>query len=62
MYDTINLGRRIDVVWPNPTMRSKGGKSFWKNWLPEAGMEGLVGILIVDSLISRVNYVFQDRT
>jgi len=42
VYDTINLGRRIDVVWPSQTMRNRGGKSFWKTWLPETGMEGMV--------------------
>ncbi|XP_057368730.2 pecanex-like protein 1 [Daphnia carinata] len=42
VYDTINLGRRIDVLWPSPTIRNQGGKSYWKSWLPEAGMEGLV--------------------
>ena len=42
VYDTINLGRRIDVLWPSQTMRNRGGKSFWKTWLPESGMHGLV--------------------
>lgn len=42
MYDAINLGRRIDVVWPDEKMRIRGGRSHWKDWLPEKGMEGLV--------------------
>lgn len=42
VYDTINLGRRIDVLWPSQTIRNKGGKSYWKSWLPEIGMEGMV--------------------
>lgn len=44
VYDTINLGRRIDVIWPSSTIRARGGKSYWKSWLPESGMEGLVRI------------------
>ncbi|XP_050441269.1 pecanex-like protein 1 isoform X2 [Adelges cooleyi] len=42
VYDAINLGRRIDVVWPDEKMRIRGGRSYWKDWLPEKGMEGLV--------------------
>lgn len=42
VYDTINLGRRIDVLWPDDSMRQKGGKSHWKDWVPEKGMEGPV--------------------
>lgn len=42
VYDTINLGRRIDVLWPSQTIRNQGGKSYWKSWLPEEGMEGVV--------------------
>ncbi|XP_059482533.1 pecanex-like protein 1 isoform X2 [Neocloeon triangulifer] len=42
VYDTINMGRRIDVVWPDERMRYRGGRSFWRDWLPEKGMEGQV--------------------
>lgn len=42
MYDCINLGRRIDVSWPNENMRVRGGRSYWRDWLPEGGMEGRV--------------------
>jgi len=45
VYDAINLGRRIDVVWPDEKMRIRGGRSYWKDWLPEKGMEGLVRCL-----------------
>ena len=24
VYDTINLGRHIDVLWPSPTIRNRG--------------------------------------
>lgn len=42
VYDNINLGRRIDPMWPDESWRSRGGRNFWKDWLPEAGMEGPV--------------------
>ena len=42
VYDALNLGRRIDVVWPDESMRLKGGQSYWLNWVPEDGMEGVV--------------------
>ncbi|XP_060530185.1 pecanex-like protein 1 isoform X2 [Cylas formicarius] len=42
VYDCINLGRRIDVSWPTEYMRCRGGRSYWKDWLPEVGMEGPV--------------------
>lgn len=42
VYDCINLGRRIDVLWPNEFMRTRGGRSYWRDWLPETGMEGPV--------------------
>ncbi|XP_031359029.1 pecanex-like protein 1 isoform X1 [Photinus pyralis] len=42
VYDCINLGRRIDVSWPDENMRAKGGRSHWRDWLPESGMEGQV--------------------
>ncbi|RZC36732.1 hypothetical protein BDFB_010711 [Asbolus verrucosus] len=42
VYDAINLGRRIDVSWPAEYMRVRGGRSYWKDWIPETGMEGPV--------------------
>ena len=42
VYDTINLGRRIDVQWPSEHMRERGGRNDWKAWCPEIGMEGIV--------------------
>lgn len=42
VYDCINLGRRIDVSWPTEYMRCRGGRSYWKDWVPETGMEGPV--------------------
>ncbi|CAG7819058.1 unnamed protein product [Allacma fusca] len=41
VYDGLNLGRRIDVVWPDESMRARGGRSYWQNWVPEDGMEGM---------------------
>ena len=43
VYDNINLGRRIDPMWPNEEWRLKGGRNSWKDWLPEEDMEGTVG-------------------
>lgn len=42
VHDALNLGRRIDVLWPDEKMRARGGRTFWKDWLPEIGMEGIV--------------------
>jgi len=44
MFDSINLGRRIDVMWPNDAWRAVGGRSGWggSGWVPERGMEGVV--------------------
>lgn len=42
MYDNINLGRRIDPLWPDESWRARGGRNDWKNWLPDEGMEGVV--------------------
>ncbi|KAI5694056.1 hypothetical protein M8J75_010034 [Diaphorina citri] len=42
VHDALNLGRRIDVMWPDEKMRARGGRTFWKDWLPEIGMEGQV--------------------
>uniref|UniRef100_A0A146LST4 Pecanex-like protein n=1 Tax=Lygus hesperus TaxID=30085 RepID=A0A146LST4_LYGHE len=42
VYDCINLGRRIDVVWPDEKMRAQGGRSQWGDWVPLSGMEGQV--------------------
>lgn len=42
IYDCLDLGRRIDVSWPNEQMRSAGGRSSWKksSWEPTEGMVG----------------------
>jgi len=42
VYDSINLGRRIDVQWPSELMRERGGRSYWKDWNPVEGVEGTV--------------------
>lgn len=47
VYDGINLGRRIDVCWPNDYTRLRGGRSYWRDWVPEAGMEGQVSSAFV---------------
>ncbi|XP_012936159.1 pecanex-like protein 1 [Aplysia californica] len=42
IYDCINLGRRVDVQWPNEDWKTAGGKNGWKEWTPKKGMEGTV--------------------
>lgn len=42
VYDNINLGRRIDPMWPDEAWRARGGRNNWKDWLPEKDMEGTV--------------------
>lgn len=42
IYDCLDLGRRIDVVWPNEAMRLAGGRSSWKDWTPKEGMVGFL--------------------
>lgn len=42
IYDYLDMGRRIDVVWPSEDMRLNGGRSSWKDWLPQEGMVGYV--------------------
>lgn len=57
VYDAINLGRRIDVVWPDERMRARGGRSHWRDWLPERGMEGQVYIIISSENYSMYIYI-----
>lgn len=42
IFDCLDLGRRIDVVWPKEQMRLAGGRSSWKksSWEPTEGMVG----------------------
>lgn len=42
IYDNINLGRRIDVQWPNDEWRQNGGRNGWSGWIPMKGMEGVI--------------------
>lgn len=42
IYDYLDMGRRIDIVWPSEQMRLGGGRSSWKDWLPQEGMVGYV--------------------
>uniref|UniRef100_A0A2M4DPD1 Putative secreted protein n=1 Tax=Anopheles darlingi TaxID=43151 RepID=A0A2M4DPD1_ANODA len=42
IYDCLDLGRRIDVSWPNEHFRASGGRASWKEWIPQEGMVGNV--------------------
>lgn len=42
IYDYLDMGRRIDIVWPSEQMRLSGGRSSWKDWIPQEGMVGYV--------------------
>ncbi|XP_058056159.1 protein pecanex [Anopheles bellator] len=42
IYDCLDLGRRIDVTWPNEQFRASGGRASWKDWIPQEGMVGYV--------------------
>ncbi|XP_052863723.1 protein pecanex [Anopheles cruzii] len=42
IYDCLDLGRRIDVTWPNEQFRASGGRASWKEWIPQEGMVGHV--------------------
>ncbi|XP_023334859.1 uncharacterized protein LOC111706259 [Eurytemora carolleeae] len=42
VYDNINLGRRIDPIWPEPEWRAKGGRNSWNTWIPDVNMKGIV--------------------
>ncbi|XP_037072118.1 pecanex-like protein 1 [Pollicipes pollicipes] len=41
VYDSINQGRRVDVLWPDDRWRQHGGKNHWGSWLPD-GRQGTV--------------------
>lgn len=48
-YIYASIFARIDVIWPEETMRFRGGRSYWQNWVPEDGMEGVVrGIFCIN--------------
>lgn len=42
IYDCLDMGRRIDVVWPSEKMRANGGRLSWNDWSPQEGMVGYV--------------------
>ena len=51
VYDNINLGRRIDPLWPDELWRSRGGRNSWKDWIPEEGMEGTVSFFLIHIIL-----------
>lgn len=42
MLDSINLGRPLDMQWPNDEWRKLGGRSGWGGWVPEKNQEGVL--------------------
>ncbi len=54
VYDNINLGRRIDPLWPDESWRARGGRNNWKDWLPEEGMEGTVSSESLQFSLSKI--------
>ncbi|XP_069494698.1 pecanex-like protein 1 isoform X2 [Ambystoma mexicanum] len=42
VLETINLSKRKELQWPDESIRLKAGRSGWKDWIPQEGMEGHV--------------------
>ncbi|XP_069065060.1 pecanex-like protein 1 isoform X2 [Pleurodeles waltl] len=42
VLESINLSKRKELQWPDETIRLKAGRSSWKDWSPQEGMEGQV--------------------
>lgn len=60
VHDNINLGRRIDPLWPDEFWRSRGGRNNWKDWLPQEGMEGIVSLIFNFYISEFLKYLFSD--
>ena len=49
------------MTWPTEYMRVRGGRSFWKDWVPETGMEGPVSVVLrlffFDSVFLKFFYI-----
>ncbi|XP_029114134.1 pecanex-like protein 1 isoform X2 [Scleropages formosus] len=42
VLEMINVSKRKELQWPDEAMRLKAGRSYWKDWSPQEGMEGHV--------------------
>ncbi|CAH1237391.1 unnamed protein product [Diabrotica balteata] len=42
VFDSVNQIGKVDLLWPNEFFRMRGGRTYWKDWIPEEGMEGTV--------------------
>ncbi|XP_041131518.1 pecanex-like protein 1 isoform X5 [Polyodon spathula] len=42
VLETINLSKRKELQWPDEVMRLRAGRSCWREWSPQEGMEGHV--------------------
>ncbi|XP_008821437.1 pecanex-like protein 1 isoform X3 [Nannospalax galili] len=42
ILEGINLSKRKELQWPDEGIRLKAGRSSWKDWSPQEGMEGHV--------------------
>ncbi|XP_069049500.1 pecanex-like protein 1 isoform X2 [Lepisosteus oculatus] len=42
VLETINLSKRKELQWPDEAMRLRAGRSCWRDWSPQEGMEGHV--------------------
>ncbi|XP_057670878.1 pecanex-like protein 1 isoform X1 [Diorhabda carinulata] len=42
VFDSLNQIRKVEILWPNEFIRIRGGKTYWKDWKPEVGMDGTV--------------------
>lgn len=50
------------MTWPDECMRSHGGRSHWRDWLPEKGMEGQVsGFLFIFYTIGNLKEIDKNK-
>ncbi|KAG8449488.1 hypothetical protein GDO86_016218 [Hymenochirus boettgeri] len=44
VLEGVNISKRKELQWPDELVRLKAGKNSWKDWSPQEGMEGHVGL------------------
>ncbi|XP_030627628.1 pecanex-like protein 1 isoform X2 [Chanos chanos] len=42
VLEVINLSKRKELQWPDESIRLRAGRSWWREWSPQEGMEGHV--------------------